>query len=576
MMQIQHTAGVSTADVHHEHSAECGLLHMLPPPMQEACQKNVHLLEYLHSLPIEQLGVPQYHPKLSKKLADLKQRNLIYPVSPEILIHILSSPGEERDYYIPLEPSFSVTLDAKMAQVEERLLELAPNFAMVNTPQEREQALLACLESICQVTEAPVQAKTRGGWLSKRAGSAKVQVTPREFLAIRYLVLRDKVGLGVLEPMVRDSHIEDISCSGLGSVFLEHKIFRSVKSTVNFDTHEVLDQFVLRLSENIKRPVTMRNPIVDAVLPDGSRINIVYGREVSARGSNFSIRKFSETPLSILELIEFGSLDYRMAAYLSIMLEEGMNVFVAGETASGKTTLLNAITTFIPPAAKVVSIEDTPELQVPHSNWIREVAKPLRKGEQGAEVTMFDLLKAALRQRPNIIIIGEIRGEEGAIAFQAMQTGHAVMATFHASSVEKLIQRLTGAPINIPKTYIDNLNVVVIQSAVKLPNGKPVRRTMSINEIVGYDPPTNTFSFVEAFRWDPARDTFEFVGDKNSYILEQKIAPRRGIAPNKKWEIYNLIDKRAKVLRRLHQEMGVTGFYDLLKVLARAHQEGIF
>ena len=157
-----------------------------------------------------------------------------------------------------------------------------------------------------------------------------------------------------------------------------------------------------------------------------------------------------------------------------------------------------------------------------------------------------------------------------------MQTGHAVMATFHAASVEKLIQRLTGNPINVPKTYIDNLNVAVIQSAVKLPNGKMGRRAVSINEIVGYDPTSNSFSFVEVFRWDPAKDIFEFVGHKNSYLLEQKIAQRRGIPPNRKWEIYTLLERRAKVLEKLHREKGITGYYELLNVISRAQQEGIF
>jgi len=554
----------------------CGLFRALPPAMQEACQQNVHLLEYLHLIPIEETGVPQYYPTLSRKLGDLKHRNLLYPVSPDVVIHVLSSPNEGRDLYIPVEPSLLVTLNGKMTQVEARLLDMAPQFAHSNTPEEREQALLSALHHICQLPGGNGHAKQKGWWFLRRNGKGRIPVTPREFQAIRYLVLRDKVGLGVLEPMVRDSYIEDISCSGLGPIFLEHKIFKGMKSAIVFETHEELDQFVLRLSEQIKRPVTMRNPIVDAVLPDGSRINIVYGREVSQRGSNFTIRKFIDTPLSILELIELGSLDYRMAAYLSMVLEEGMNTFVSGETASGKTTLLNALTTFVPPAAKVVSIEDTPEIQVPHPNWVREVAKAARRGEQGAEVSMFDLLKAALRQRPNLIIIGEIRGEEGAIAFQAMQTGHSVMATFHAASVEKLIQRLTGHPINVPKTYIDNLNVVVIQSAVKLPSGKSARRALSISEIVGYDPPSNTFSFVEIFRWDPARDTFEFVGDKNSYVLEEKIAPKRGIPPHRKWEIYAQLEKRASVLHKLHKEKGITGYYELLRVMAKAQQEGLF
>jgi len=150
------------------------------------------------------------------------------------------------------------------------------------------------------------------------------------------------------------------------------------------------------------------------------------------------------------------------------------------------------------------------------------------------------------------------------------------MATFHAATVEKLIQRLTGNPINIPKTYVDNLNAVVIQSAVKLPNGKTGRRAISISEIVGYDPPSGSFSYIEIFRWNPATDVFEFIGDKNSYLLEQKIAPKRGILPSKKLEIYAQIDRRANVLRKLHDEKGVSGYYELLKVLSRAQQEGLW
>ena len=189
---------------------------------------------------------------------------------------------------------------------------------------------------------------------------------------------------------------------------------------------------------------------------------------------------------------------------------------------------------------------------------------------------MFELLKAALRQRPNFIIVGEIRGEEGAIAFGAMQTGHAVLSTFHASNVEKVIQRLTGDPIRIPKTYIDCLNIVVCQNAVKLPNGKPGRRATSISEIVGYDSVEDAFSFVEVFQWNPVTDEFDFVGNKASFLLEEKIAPRKGYPPDKRWKIYTLLEKRARILERLHKEKGVTEFYELLKVLARAQQEGLF
>ncbi|MGB3128874.1 MAG: type II/IV secretion system ATPase subunit, partial [Dehalococcoidia bacterium] len=404
----------------------------------------------------------------------------------------------------------------------------------------------------------------------------KVQVTPEQLKALKYVIVREKVGMGVIEPMLRDSYVEDISCSGVGHIFLEHKVFKGIEAAVAFENHEDLDSFVLRLSESIGKPVTLRSPILDASLPDGSRINMVFGREVSRRGSNFTIRKFGGTPLSILDLVDFGSLNYEMAAYLSLMIEEGMNMFIVGEAASGKTALLNAVTTFMPLKHKIVSIEDTPELQVPHANWIREVGKAPIPGEQKAQVDMFDLLKAALRQRPNVIIVGEIRGEEGAIAFGAMQTGHEVLSTFHASNVEKLIQRLTGHPINVPKTYMDNLNVVVCQNNVKLASGEVARRATSINEIVGYDSVANIFSYVEVFRWDAISDSFDFVGKKNSYLLEEKIAMMRGIPSNEKWQVYSVVERRARILEKLHKDKGVTDFYELLNVLAKAQQEGLF
>ena len=278
--------------------------------------------------------------------------------------------------------------------------------------------------------------------------------------------------------------------------------------------------------------------------------------------------------MSVLDLIDGGTLSYEMAAYISLMVGEGMNTFVSGETASGKTTMLNAISTFINPAAKIVSIEDTPELQVPHQNWIREVVRGSGK-ENTSSVTMFDLLRAALRQRPNEIVIGEIRGEEGAVAFQAMQTGHACMATFHASSVEKLIQRLTGDPINIPKTHIDNLNLVIIMSSVRLADGRPVRRVLSISEIVEYNPEANSFDFIEVFRWDPSTDSFDFPGYMNTALLEQTVALKRGIPPRDRRKIYDQLEDRVRILKKL-KERGLTNFYELHSVLSQAHKQGLF
>jgi flagellar protein FlaI len=504
------------ADDHDKALFSGDLYKMLPPPLKEVTESNPHLLEYLHLVPISQVGVPQYYPELSRKMGDIKEPNLIYPAKREgIFIHILASHEDNRNSYIPVEPSLTLRLDSLMHQAEIKLLELRGKLAPIDANGDKEKQILEYIDQITTLDARPAP-----GFLDKHIGFlrkggsrlTKLRVTRRELEGMRYLFLRDKMGLGVLEPLIADPHIEDISCSGLGQVFIEHKIFKSLKSALTFSSSEELDQFVLWLAERIKKPVTYKNPITDATLPDGSRINIVYGRDVSKRGSNFSIRKFSSVPVSIFELVDFGTISYQMLAYLSLVIGNEMSVFVSGETASGKTTMLNALTTFIHPLAKVISIEDTPELQVPHKNWIREVVQTTKVEDAGGAITMFDLLRAALRQRPNEIIVGEIRGPEGNVAFQAMQTGHSVMATFHAASVEKLIQRITGNPILVPKTYIDNLNVVVLMSMVKLPGGKLGRRVTGINEVVGYDPVFDSFTFVESFHWNETTDDFDFTG----------------------------------------------------------------
>jgi len=538
------------------------LFQSLAPEMQEQAFLNLHLWNYLEGLDPEEVGIPEFVPRLSKNLKSDLSNNFLYPVGNKVFIHLYTAPGEARDRYIAVEPANSVMKSGLMAEVDERLIDYVGELqaAVGEEKEKREEVLTSILEKVCD---------TSGG----KTKRSTVKVTPDELDQLRYLMLRDKEGMGAIQPLVSDPYIEDVSCSGVGSVFVEHKIFGGLTAGISFDSNEELDQFVIKLSEKIGRPVTVRSPIVDSTLPDGSRINIVYGTDVSKRGSNFTIRKFQATPFSILDLVNSGTLSFEMVSYLSLMLGAGMNTFVSGETASGKTTMLNAISTFIPPASKIVSIEDTPELQVPHPNWTREVVRNTSDGS--SSVTMFDLLRAALRQRPNEIIIGEIRGEEGAIAFQAMQTGHSCMATFHASSVERLIQRMTGHPINVPKTYIDNLNLVIIMSAVRLPNGSTGRRVLSINEVIEYDTETDSFGFIEVFRWDPATDTFEFPGYLNTNLLEHVVAERRGMPPREHRQIYKTLDDRANILRNL-AEKEITNFYELHNVITQANREGLF
>jgi len=563
---------------------KCPAYPKLNEELQEVCKKNLHLLQYLHSIPMDEIGMPEYYKKITRSLKGKIDPNLIYMVGGGVFVHVLANPQDVRDHYIAIEPSLVDTQDNALDEIEQRLADSVEELEGIEDSKKRLETIMGIVDRLVSIRSSasnPAPKKNNGNGKKplflKGTGRTKekINITPFQYNSLRYLLRRKLEGMGLLDPMILDPNIEDISCSGLGNIFVEHKIFGSLRASIGFETHEALDKFVIELAEGIKHPVTFREPVVDATLPDGSRINIVYGTDVSKRGSNFSIRKFSDTPLSILELIQFGALNYDMAAYLSLILQEGMNVWVSGETASGKTTLLNALTTFIPPDAKIVSIEDTPEVQVPHHNWIRGCTRGSAKQSDSSEVSMFDLLKAALRQRPNLIIVGEIRGVEGAIAFQAMQTGHACMSTFHAASVSKLIQRVTGNPINVPKTYVDNLNVVVICQQVRLASGALARRLTGINEIVSYDSVADSFSFIETFTWNPLDDTFMFRGFQNSYLLEYKIAPRRGFPEEKRRQVYKILKQRSDALKRIH-EQGKNDFYEIYGILSKAYREGLF
>jgi flagellar protein FlaI len=587
------------------------LYKMLPANAKEYVKASPHLLEYLHVFPVNTYGIPLFISELKKDLRSMKSPNIIYPVNDTTFVHILPDPDDVRNYYIPIEPSFLHSVSMMLPTVETKLIDLIDGLE--DDPisdKERAEVIKKMLATVAVIrpkgtdlsvmtgasgegsqdlktkivtflnTDFTAQKKMKD--VKKKhqvplTPDGKVILTDEEYRAIEYLLIRDKIDMGVLKPFLSDQYIEDISCDGVGPIFIEHKIFKGLKSVIEFKVSSELDEFVVKMAERIKRPITYRNPVVDATLLDGSRINIVYGTAISRHGSNFTIRKVNEVPLSILNIVESNGIDYMAAAYLWICVEYGMSLFVSGETASGKTTLLNAITTFIPPENKIVTIEDTPELNVPHRNWIREVALAKGKGEgggSGGEVSMFDLLKAALRQRPNQILVGEIRGVEGAVAFGAMQTGHPVMSTFHAASVEKLIQRLCGDPINIPKTYVDNLNLVVIQSAVKRPDGQLVRRMISCNELVGFNPETQGFTFVQMFTWEPVSDTFVWTGKGSSFLLENKIATMLGMPESRKAEIYLEVEKRAKILERLHKA-GYTKFWDLFHMMTKIKKQGL-
>jgi len=576
----------------HDHSnlKTCNLYKLLPPEMKAEVEKNLHLLEYLHILPIDTMGIPRYVSKLESKHGDIEDPNLIYRVNDQIYVHIYPNKNDVRNFYIPIEPILLTGVGSLIKELEIKLVDHLTGIEFdPENLEEKERILREALDDIC-IIGGKKKVESSASGVKKLLGSKLIPakedpdknhmyITKEQYEALKYSVIRDKIGVGFLDPYINDNKIEDITCNGLGPIFIEHKVFKGLRSVIEFNDNDALNHYIVRLAERIGKPITFKNPIVDSTLPDGSRINIVFGDDISKNGSNFTIRKFADIPFSILQVIKGGTLDYRMAAYLWILIGEGMSGFICGETASGKTTTLNGITAFVNPESKLVSIEDTPELQIPHKNWTRETTRGSTRGAgtgegSGSDVTMFDLLKAALRQRPNYILVGEIRGVEGNVAFQAMQTGHPVMSTFHAATVEKLIQRLTADPINIPKTYVDNLNFVIIQSAVRRPDGKLVRRVLSINEVLGYNPDKGGISFIEAFSWDPVTDTHIFSAMGSSYILENKIATRLGIPGKKKKAIYDEIEKRAKILERLN-DGGIVNYWDFFNTIAKITKSGM-
>ncbi len=332
---------------------------------------------------------------------------------------------------------------------------------------------------------------------------------------IFYHIFREFIGYGKMDILMADEGIEDISCDGDHvPLFIYHKKYEEVTTNIYFDDSDELDSFVVRLSQICGKQISIFSPIVDGKLPDGSRLQTTLSKTVT-KGSTFTIRRFKENPLTPVDLIGFKSFSIEMAAYFWMAIENGASILFCGGTASGKTTALNALSLFIPSAHKIITIEDTRELNLPHKNWI---AGTTRKGfsstdnKTGKDIDMFDLIRAALRQRPRVVMVGEVRGKEAYSLFQAMATGHTSYATIHASTIHTLIQRLENPPISLPRALLTSLDIIVFQNAVNI-GGKMVRRMTSVTEVIKLDPDTNQLIFMEPFSWvSKTDDRFESSG----------------------------------------------------------------
>jgi flagellar protein FlaI len=364
-----------------------------------------------------------------------------------------------------------------------------------------------------------------------------------------YYIERNYLGHGKIDGLIRDGSLEDISCNGVGiPIYLFHQKYQNIKTNVVF-AEEELNSAVIRLAQRGGKHISIATPIVNATLPDGSRVEATLGREVTTRGSSFTIRKFRADPFTPVDLMRYNTMSAEIIAYLWLAIENNKNMIFAGGTASGKTSSLNAVSLFIPQPSKVITIEDTRELMLYHNNWIAGLTRESQIQGNSIEIDMYDLLRAALRQRPEYIIVGEVRGKEALTLFQAMNTGHTTYSTMHAGSIQAVVNRLLNEPINVPNMMLQSLNIVSIQELVFV-NGQKLRRTRSVVEITGIDPRTNNLRINELYRWNTADDTYEPMGES---VVMTDIMTRRG------W------DKA-----RLKQELA-----DRIKVLGYLHLKGI-
>ena len=534
-----------------------------------------HVAEWVRDFEMRYGSRPTYYGPLDRDAKKQRPLNLIYVTREPIFVHIYEPPADEDGggtvLWFGLEPQLTEEEENIRRELIETLLQEAPTAPSFTTDNEFENILQQMIERYTILdTEANNLVRRQGRmWELVGMDDKRLTVTQAQRERLTYVVIRDLIRNGPLEPLLSDEMLEDIHSVGLKHIHMDHKVFGMVTSNIRFRERELLSRYLRAMSERIGRPVSDNKPIIDGVLLDGSRINIIFSDDVSMLGPSFTIRKFAEETISVIQLIKWGTMSAQQAAYIWICLEYGMSVLVSGETASGKTTTLNAILPFIDHNVKIYSAEDTPEVKVRHKIWQRLVTRDAKNEE--SRVEMFDLLKAALRSRPRYIIIGEIRGVEGATAFQAMQTGHPVIATFHASSIVKMIQRFTGDPINVPIRFFDNLNFAIFQEVVEAPGGGIARRITGIDEVIGYNKHSDGVLTRGMFEWDPVKDKHYFRGMFQSHLLENKIAAMAGFA-NKR-DIYDEMLRRAAAIQRM-ADRDLTHYDDVFDLLGLYYSNG--
>ena len=385
---------------------------------------------------------------------------------------------------------------------------------------------------------------------------------------ILYYIEREIAGFGPINILMMDPNLEDISCNGVGlPIYVYHRKYESMPTNLVFQHAEDLDSFVIKLAHMAGKHISVAFPTLDVTLPGGHRLAATFMKEISLKGSTFTIRKFREDPITITDMMNFGTLSPELAAYLWMLVEHRKTILIMGVTGSGKTTLLNAILNLAKPDHKIITIEDTPEIRLPTKNWVQLVSRPsYATGESGAgEITLYDLVRLSLRYRPDILVVGEVRGAEAYVLFQAIATGHGGVTTIHAESIDAAIKRLTSPPMNIPGQYISMINAALMIERVPLWNknggARVSRRVTRIWEISKEGTP------IDIGRWSPSGDTHLL--DLRKSIILSSIAESLEVSPDK---VFDEIRIRSSFMRWL-RDKNIRDYRDIASAIYKYYRD---
>lgn len=428
---------------------------------------------------------------------------------PYAFIVILYNEEKNNHLYYIVEPELTEFEHTFLLEIKDRLRDVLLVEEIDEDDQNKEKVLESKIRSIIQ--------------------DYTIEITPPMLEKISYYIKRDFVRFGKIDALMKDDSIEDVSGNGHDvPIFLYHRAHQNIPTNVVYE-EDALNSFIIQMAQRSGKHISVAEPMIDATMPDGSRIQMTLGTSVTAHGSTFTIRKFSDTPITPVDLVKWGTFSSESMAYLWLCIENNKSLIYAGGTASGKTSSLNAVSLFIPEKAKVITLEDTRELKLPHPNWIPSITRDSFTADERGAVDMYDLLKAALRQRPEFLLVGEVRGKEALTLFQAMSTGHTTFSTMHADSVASAIHRLENPPISVPRTMIQALDIMSIQSQTYT-KGKRVRRNIKLVEIVDIDPNTRNIRTNDIFVWDSESDRFIRTGESKALF---DIKMRRGWGQDK-------------------------------------------